>query len=134
MWHKWEGLNMTNTLVYYTEVPLLWVPNIGPTLQVPYFIKYSAHFFTLKMMLKYSLCTIYGRLLRKGLRWLLWWINLQFLIPMKLFLKNKNNSFAKNHCEIQVCTILVCTLYSIKYRKSARQLGKTGNDSYTSLP
>ena len=23
--------------------------------------------------------------------------------------------FAKNHCEIQVCTILVCALYSIKY-------------------
>ncbi len=33
---------------------------------------------------------------------------------MKLFLKNKNNFFAKNHCEIQVHTILVCTLYSIK--------------------
>jgi hypothetical protein len=23
--------------------------------------------------------------------------------------------FAKNHCEIQVCAILVCALYSIKY-------------------
>jgi TRAP-type mannitol/chloroaromatic compound transport system permease large subunit len=23
--------------------------------------------------------------------------------------------FAKNHCEVQVRTILVCTLYSIKY-------------------
>ncbi len=34
---------------------------------------------------------------------------------MKLFLKNKNNFFAKNYCEIQVRTILVCTLYSIKY-------------------
>ncbi len=34
---------------------------------------------------------------------------------LKLFLKNKYNFFAKNHCEIQVCTILVCTLYSIKY-------------------
>jgi hypothetical protein len=37
---------------------------------LPYFIKYSAHFFTLKIMLKYSLCTIHGRWLRKGLRWL----------------------------------------------------------------
>ncbi len=34
---------------------------------------------------------------------------------MRLFLKNKNNFFAKNHCEIQVRTILVCTLYSIEY-------------------
>ncbi len=34
---------------------------------------------------------------------------------MKLFLKNKNNFFATNHCEIQVRTILVCALYSIKY-------------------
>jgi hypothetical protein len=33
----------------------------------------------------------------------------------KLFLKNKNNLFAKNHCEIQVRTILVCALYLIKY-------------------
>jgi len=29
--------------------------------QVPYFIEYSAHFFTSKMMLKYSLHTIHGR-------------------------------------------------------------------------
>ncbi len=28
---------------------------------LPYFIMYSAHFFTLEMMLKYSLCTICGR-------------------------------------------------------------------------
>jgi hypothetical protein len=28
---------------------------------VPYFIEYNAHFFTLKMMLKYSLGTIQGR-------------------------------------------------------------------------
>ena len=33
----------------------------------------------------------------------------------EIILKNKNNIFAKNHCEIKVCTILVCTLYSIKY-------------------
>jgi len=35
------------------------------------FIEYSAHFYTLKMMLKYSLRTIHGRYLRKSLRWLL---------------------------------------------------------------
>jgi hypothetical protein len=34
---------------------------------------------------------------------------------VKLLLKNKNNFFAKNHCEIQLCTILVCALYPIKY-------------------
>jgi hypothetical protein len=34
---------------------------------------------------------------------------------VKLFLKNRNNFFAKNHCEIQVRTILVCALYLIKY-------------------
>jgi hypothetical protein len=34
---------------------------------------------------------------------------------VKLFLKNKNNFLAKNHFEIQVRTILICTLYSIKY-------------------
>jgi hypothetical protein len=33
----------------------------------------------------------------------------------EIILKNKNNFFAKNHCEIQVRTILVCTLYLIKY-------------------
>jgi hypothetical protein len=32
----------------------------------------------------------------------------------KLFFKN-DFFFAKNHCEIQVSTILVCALYSIKY-------------------
>jgi hypothetical protein len=82
---------------------------------LPYFIKYSVHFFTLKMMLKYYLRTIYGRYLRKCLRWLLWWINLQGLSLVKLFFKIKITFFAKNHCEFQVRTILVCTLYSIKY-------------------
>jgi hypothetical protein len=46
---------------------------------------------------------------------LLWLIHLQWLILAKLFLKNKNIIFAKNNCEIQMCTILVCALYSIKY-------------------
>jgi hypothetical protein len=34
----------------------------------------------------------------------------------EIILEKLNNFFAKNHCEIQVHTILVCTLYSIKYR------------------
>ncbi len=34
--------------------------------QIPYFIEYSAHFFTLKMMMKYSLLTEHGTKLRKG--------------------------------------------------------------------
>ncbi len=34
---------------------------------------------------------------------------------MKLFLKNRIIFLAKNHCEIQVRTILVCTLFLIKY-------------------
>jgi hypothetical protein len=37
-------------------------------------------------------------------------------------LKSKNNFFAKNHCEIQVRTILLCTLYSIKYGTSVKGL------------
>ncbi len=41
------------------------------SVHVPYFIKYSAHFFTLKMILKYSPLTIHRGQLRKGLRWLL---------------------------------------------------------------
>jgi hypothetical protein len=51
---------------------------------------------------------------------------------VKLFLKNKNNIFAKNHGEIQVRTILVCTLYSIKYVLTqvwiaiSTNLGKSG--------
>jgi hypothetical protein len=36
-------------------------------------------------------------------------------MPVKLLLKNKTIFFAKNHCEIQVRSILVCALYSIKY-------------------
>jgi len=34
---------------------------------------------------------------------------------VKLFLKNKNNFLAKNHCEIQVRTI--CALYLINIHK-----------------
>jgi hypothetical protein len=34
----------------------------------------------------------------------------------EIILEKLNKFFAKNHCEIQVRTILVCTLCSIKYR------------------
>jgi hypothetical protein len=33
----------------------------------------------------------------------------------KITLEKQKYFFAKNHCEIQLCTILVCALYSIKY-------------------
>ena len=33
----------------------------------------------------------------------------------EIILENKNKIFAKNHCEIQVHTLLVCALYLIKY-------------------
>jgi hypothetical protein len=35
--------------------------------------------------------------------------------------KEKYFFFAKNHCEIQVSTILACTLYSIKYSNLQRR-------------
>ncbi len=41
---------------------------------------------------------------------------------MILLLKIKIIFFAKNHCEIQVSTILVCALYSIKYGSSNSSL------------
>jgi hypothetical protein len=40
---------------------------------------------------------------------------LAIIILVKLFLKNKIYFFDKNYYEIQVRTILVCALYSIKY-------------------
>jgi hypothetical protein len=82
--------------------------------QLLYLIEHSGHFFTCKMILKYSLRTIHGRSLEKGLRCLVWWINFQWLILVKLFSKKNSD---KNYYEFQVHTILVCALYSIKYRK-----------------
>ncbi len=45
--------------------------------------------------------------------------------------------FAKNHCEIQVCTILVCALYSIKYGTNAKPsvifLTKCGREAHWGL-
>jgi hypothetical protein len=50
----------------------LFLLNFKSLLKVPYFIEYSAHFFTLKMMLKYSLFNYTWKEAKKGLRWLLW--------------------------------------------------------------
>ncbi len=44
-----------------------------------------------------------------------------------IILENKINFFAKNHCEIQVCTIHIHALYAIKYgikRESKSSLGQ----------
>ncbi len=80
--------------------------------------------FTLKMMLIYSVHTIHARYLRKVFYELLCWINLKWLILVKLFLKNKNKNCCKKSLwsEIQVRTILVCALCSIKYRIIPRNL------------
>ncbi len=41
---------------------------------------------------------------------------LAMIISFEIILeKLKNFFFVKNHCEIQVRTMLVCTLYAIKY-------------------
>ncbi len=109
---KWYSLVILKS-VLANECSNVWIQlPLEPRDNYLILLSNSAQYFTLKMMLKYSLCTIQ---LRNGLRWLLWWINLQSLNLVKLFLKNKNNFFAKNHCEFQVRTILVCTLYTIKY-------------------
>ncbi len=81
-------------------------------------------------MLKYSLRTIHGRLPRKGFIWFLWWINLQLLILVKLFYK-KIFFFAKNHCEIQVRTILICAFYSIEYSRSKKTFHRKKTPSKT---
>jgi hypothetical protein len=40
----------------------------------------------------------------------------------KIILEKLNKNFAKNHCEIQVRTLLVCALYSIKYGICSRSV------------
>jgi hypothetical protein len=52
----------------------------------------------------------YGRQLRKGLRWLLWWFT---MINSCETILEKLEFFCQ--ISIQVCTILVCPLYLIKY-------------------
>jgi hypothetical protein len=51
----------------------------------------------------------------KGFKIALMMSKLAMIILVKLFLKNKYIFFTKNHFEIQVRAILVCTLHSIKY-------------------
>jgi hypothetical protein len=46
---------------YITERNKLLVRDNGPYRKLPYFFEYSVNFYTLKMMLKYSLHTIHGR-------------------------------------------------------------------------
>jgi hypothetical protein len=61
-------------------------------------------------------CALYiGWWLRRGLRWLLWWINLQRFNSCKIIHEIIYIFLSKKHCEMQVHTIIVCTLYSIKY-------------------
>jgi hypothetical protein len=64
-------------------------------------------------MVKYSLRTLHD------LRWFKMAImmnKLAMINSCEIILEAlKNNFFAKNHCEIQVGTILVCALYPIKY-------------------
>ncbi len=51
----------------------------------------------------------------KGFKMAFMMNKLAMINSCEIILEMKNNFFAKNHCEIQVRTILVCTLYSIKY-------------------
>ncbi len=68
---------------------------------IPYLIKYSEHFFTLKMMLKYSLHT--WKVAKKGLRMAFMMNKLEMINSCEIIIeKLKLNFFAKNHCEIQV--------------------------------
>jgi hypothetical protein len=48
-------------LKYFKYSSLNWWMNIFRKKLIPYFIEYSAHFFTLKMVQKYYLRTIQGR-------------------------------------------------------------------------
>ncbi len=44
-----------------TQITFYLVTSSGQKSNIPYFIEYSVHFYALKMMLKYTLCTTYGR-------------------------------------------------------------------------
>jgi hypothetical protein len=90
------------------------------SLQVPYFIKYSAHFLLKKddeiLSAHYTWKVVENRLEIKGKMWC--W---ERLVGWNLENK-KNVFFCKNHCKIKECTILECTLYSIKYGNSEHVL------------
>jgi hypothetical protein len=89
---KWPVLLLRcqKSFIYRTACLLFWVVNrkLSNT-QCPSFNMTEHN----KSKNRYS---IYTKRLRKGLRWLLWWINLQWLILVKLFLK-KWKKIAKNH-------------------------------------
>ncbi len=54
--------------------------------RIPYFIEYSAHFFTMKMMMKYSLRTEHGKKLRKGLEMAFMMNKLAMIISFEIIL------------------------------------------------
>jgi hypothetical protein len=72
------------------------------------------------MMLKYSLPTLHGiPVAEQGFKMAFMMNKLAMINSCEIILeKIKIIFFAKNHCELQVRDILVCTLYSIKYGKS----------------
>ncbi len=77
---------------------------------------------TFDHILSIIVCTIYiendAEIFPAHLTWVVAEKGFKMALVMINFCENileKNFFFAKNHCEIQVHTILVCTLYSIKY-------------------
>ncbi len=59
-----RGVTYAPRGVTYAPRGVTYAPGVisyAPRKHLPYFIEYSAHFYTLKMMLKYSLRTIRGR-------------------------------------------------------------------------
>jgi hypothetical protein len=90
---------------------------------VPYFIEYSAHFFIIENDAEIFPVNFTWKVAEKGFNMTFKKKNLQWLILVKLFLKNKFKKYAKNHDEIHVRTTLICTLYSIKYGNNESLLG-----------
>ncbi len=70
-------------------------------------IEYSAQFFKFKMMLKYSLRTIHKKVAEKGFKMNFMMNKLAMINSCEIILEI---FFAKNHCEIKVCTKIVCAL------------------------
>ena len=62
---------ITEDILEITETLFKIAPITNYFQELQYCIEYSVQFYTLKMIMKYSLRTIHGRQLRKGLRWLL---------------------------------------------------------------
>ncbi len=68
---------------------------------------YSAHFYTMKLMLKYSLCNYPWKVAEKGFKMAFMMNKLAMINPCEIIHEKLNIFFVKNHCEIQVYTILV---------------------------